>query len=159
MDETAICVICEETKPVADFGPCSRRRSGRDTRCRLCYRDYMRKWREDNLERAEANEWNSHLLRKYGITAAQYAAEAARQNHCCALCLEPTLTFPGGKKKREVRGLVVDHDHTTGRVRGLLCRTCNATLARIESFPGWEQRALEYLASGHDIRELACTPA
>jgi len=58
------------------------------------------------------------LRRDYGITEAQYEAILAQQNGVCAICFRPP------KKLR----LGVDHDHKTGRVRGLLCFRCNHRL-------------------------------
>lgn len=58
-----------------------------------------------------------HLLRKYGITEEQYNEILLHQKGCCAVCHEPPKRF--GPK------LAVDHDHTTGAIRGLLCFRCN----------------------------------
>jgi hypothetical protein len=66
-----------------------------------------------------------HLVRKRGISASEYAALMARQEDRCAICRRPCGTG---------RRLAVDHDHRTGRVRGLLCFRCNTSLARYEEF-------------------------
>lgn len=58
---------------------------------------------------------NAHLLKRFGITLIEYEAFLAYQNGTCALCPAiPTL-----------RALAVDHDHSTGAIRGLLCLRCN----------------------------------
>ena len=57
-----------------------------------------------------------HYLKKYGITDVQYEMMYRRQGGCCDICKQPYL---GGKR------LCVDHNHETGRVRGLLCSSCN----------------------------------
>lgn len=51
------------------------------------------------------------------------------QEGVCKICLEPESALSG---KGGVRALCVDHDHQTGRVRGLLCVRCNAAIARFE---------------------------
>ena len=64
---------------------------------------------------------NNHLwlrarLKKYGLTVAEFNALLALQSNKCAVCLND---FTGGKDTH------IDHDHSTGRVRGLLCGCCN----------------------------------
>jgi hypothetical protein len=65
------------------------------------------------------------VLIKRGISEAEYAAMMARQQQRCAICRGACGTG---------RQLAVDHDHRTGRVRGLLCFRCNTSLARYEEF-------------------------
>lgn len=68
------------------------------------------------------------------MSIADYDALLAAQGGRCAIC--------GARPGR--RNLAVDHDHATGKVRGLLCTTCNVKLGVIEStFP---TKAAEYLA-------------
>jgi hypothetical protein len=56
------------------------------------------------------------LMRDYGLTLEQFAGMIVRQNGCCLICHEP------------MKPAMVDHDHDTGIVRGLLCGTCNTGL-------------------------------
>ncbi len=66
----------------------------------------------------------------YGLSLDDYEAMLARQQGCCALC---------GRRPWPGRPLQVDHDHQTGRVRGLLCGVCNSTLTRFEDETiGWK---------------------
>lgn len=77
---------------------------------------------------------NNELVRRYGITLADYVAMLRAQGGGCAIC--------GQKPTR--RNLAVDHDHATGKVRGLLCAPCNTGLGTLESdFPA---KAADYLA-------------
>ncbi len=57
-------------------------------------------------------------FRKYGKSAAWYDAQLAAQGGHCAIC---PATEPGGGRKN----FCIDHDHSTGKVRGLLCHHCN----------------------------------
>lgn len=71
------------------------------------------------------------LLYSYGITLEQYDQLFEAQDGLCAVCGEPeTMTNRG-----IVRRLSVDHDHQTGRVRGLLCANCNTAVGFIEAKP------------------------
>lgn len=78
------------------------------------------------------------LKHRYNITPEQYDALNTQQKGLCAICGNP----PRGKMQR----LSVDHDHTTGRVRGLLCITCNRALGYFENAE-WHWSANVYLAN------------
>jgi len=67
------------------------------------------------------------LASKRGVSEPQYSALLERQGSRCAIC---------GKHCATGRRLAVDHDHHTGRVRGLLCFRCNTSLARYEEYAG-----------------------
>lgn len=64
-------------------------------------------------------------LRRYGITLEQYDEMMLKQNGVCAICQQHETMK---NSKGIVCNLSVDHDHITGRVRGLLCRNCNIGL-------------------------------
>lgn len=73
---------------------------------------------------------------KYGLTLEDYLRMEAEQHGCCAIC---------DKRQRNDRALFIDHDHTTGRVRGLLCSRCNTTLGRFRDDTRFLKRCLVYL--------------
>lgn len=75
-------------------------------------------------------------LRQYGLTAEDYDALLERQNGVCAICFKP----PKGKSR-----LSVDHDHVTGRVRGLLCGPCNCSIGLLNEDADVFQSAINYL--------------
>lgn len=100
--------------------PCSKCKKGermnKHSWCAQCNRDYQRE-RRTNPETREAHlEADKRRQRKflYGITAEQFDALVLEQNGCCAVCNKPT------------EKLCVDHCHESGKIRGLLCNTCNA---------------------------------
>ena len=119
------CVRCKKHKLKSEFGI----RRDKDTNggwdyntvCKECLR-------------------NSRLKCEYGITLEDYNKLFDEQNGCCAIC---------GKHQSEFkRPLSVDHDHNTGKVRGLLCTPCNNGLGVYE---GWskqfESEIIRYLIS------------
>jgi len=71
-----------------------------------------------------------------GVSLEQYEEMLARQNGGCAICGNPPKT----------RRLDVDHDHRTGKIRGLLCHRCNRALPSWVT-GAWLFKALEYIAS------------
>lgn len=120
--ETKTCNICQETKFVDEFywrtshgGKFRYRREC----CKLCWRKKVRTRLACPIAR---RKWtNSLFLRKYGITLEEYEELFKLQKGRCKIC----------NKKSKIR-LPVDHDHKTGRVRGLLCSNCNLLLGAIE---------------------------
>ena len=72
----------------------------------------------------------------YGLTPLNYETKMVIQGDACDICK--------GVNRSGIR-LAVDHDHTTGQVRGLLCSKCNTSLERIETVPLWHEKALQYL--------------
>lgn len=89
-------------------------------------RKHIENYRKNN---PNANR-NKHYKKRYGITVEEYEAMSERQNHLCAIC-----GLPETKKRRDGTAsiLAVDHDHTTGKVRELLCVGCNHMLGNIEN--------------------------
>jgi hypothetical protein len=80
-------------------------------------RAWTRAWQARNKEHRE----NYRLQYEYGITLQQYDEILAAQGGVCVLCMKPPTE----------RRLAVDHDHVTGRVRGLMHRTCNSSFRGI----------------------------
>jgi hypothetical protein len=80
----------------------------------------------------DANHHAWRILHHYGITISEYDAMIEAQQGKCALC----GTAPPRRRLRNDgepwRSLVIDHDHETGRVRGLLCGGCNIAMGRFD---------------------------
>lgn len=75
---------------------------------------------------------------KYGITLEQFEARLEAQKHRCAIC--KTADW-GGKHDTPN----VDHDHTTGEIRGMLCHGCNAGLGSFGDRPEVMRAAADYI--------------
>lgn len=85
----------------------------------------------------------AYYKRNYGITIEEYLDIAERQNYKCAICGRDN--FP--MKSSSSGLLVVDHDHNTGVVRGLLCHNCNSALGLLQDNPETLEVAIAYLKS------------
>lgn len=85
---------------------------------------------------------NARLKSRYGITAEQYQRMVEDRDNRCDICGEP----PSASSTRaHWRGkLCVDHNHATGKLRGLLCNNCNLTVGYGKQ-PAVLERAAEYL--------------
>lgn len=70
---------------------------------------------------------NANLKAAYGITLEDYKSMLAKQNGTCAICLAVD-SGPSRKDPKKTEPLFVDHNHKTGKIRGLLCRTHNTAL-------------------------------
>jgi len=89
------------------------------------------------------------LVRNYNISLTEYAQMFADQNGVCAICNQPeTAKLPGRKTEStesRVRDLSVDHDHETGKVRELLCNSCNHLLGAAKDNPEILEAAAAYI--------------
>lgn len=96
-----------------------------------------KEYREQNKEKLR----NGRLKAVYGITIEQYNEMFEKQGGVCAICLKPeTHTIKGIIVK-----LAVDHDHETGKVRGLLCNLCNTAIGHLQNSPELCRMAGKYL--------------
>jgi len=110
-----LCLSCGITKLSSEFYRHSRDKSGLGDMCKKCKSAKVK-------------------LQKYGITAQDSNAILIIQDGVCAIC----GTYPD-------RGLFVDHDHSTGVVRGLLCRACNTGIGSFRDDCSILQSAIAYL--------------
>ena len=88
-----------------------------------------------------------HLRKKYGISLADYDALLRRQRGVCAVCRRPEVRVD--RRIGRVTALVVDHDHVTERVRGLLCFACNTGIVHafdhLKNVPRGFARLIRYV--------------
>lgn len=112
------CSTCKEIRDLDQFPTELKKKFGKSYTCRLCARKAHRK----------------HELKKYGLTIESYEELLTKQEGRCAVC------------RHEVEGLLhVDHDHETGRVRGLLCRECNRGIGLLGDSLEILESAVQYL--------------
>lgn len=156
-----VCYKCRIEKSDAEFYSNSRSKDGLSTYCGGCNRKrakekyvgaYKEKivansktWYENNRERSlkTKHDWylrnvkktrNQMLIREYGITLEIYEAMEREQNGRCSICEKP-------------EPLHVDHNHATGKVRGLLCSACNRALGGFGDSSERLDKAANYLRS------------
>lgn len=113
-------------------------------------RAYQADWKRNNPDKIKAYARAAYarnpakvrakqLRSKFGITLGQFISMEAEQGGCCAVCRTDS---PGGRG-----GWHVDHNHVTGKVRGLLCNRCNMGLGYFKDDPLLLERAADYLRS------------
>lgn len=81
----------------------------------------------------------ANWLKQYGLTEEQYDAMVVAQEGRCAIC---RCAEPGGNGGKHWH---IDHDHATGRVRGVLCSECNTGLGKFKDDPNLLEAAVRYL--------------
>ena len=111
-------------RPLEVFGNDKQQASGKGAYCKVHRREYDRKYHPRRV----------HYVRKvrYGITKEQYEKLLEEQGGRCAIC-------------KRFRKLVVDHDHKTKQVRGLLCSGCNILLGHLGDDSSLLENGIKYL--------------
>lgn len=165
------CATCKRRKVVGEFGQNRSTLDGLDVRCKSCkrrkatesrerHREALRlrqqEWRKSNpelsrqLDRARYAENKAgrrsdsrarKLQEKYGLTLEQFDQMAKAQGYACAIC----GTHPEASSERNRGTLNVDHDHATGKVRGLLCISCNLGIGHFGEDSDKLRKAMAYL--------------
>lgn len=104
-------------------------------------------WAKNNPEKASRGIRNANYKRKYGITLQKYEEMYEKQGGLCDICNRPETTL--GHKGTLV-SLSVDHCHKTGKIRALLCRSCNTMLGGSRDNIDILLNAIRYLKEHHD---------
>jgi hypothetical protein len=102
---------------------------------------YMREWSRKAREANPDYHKNIFLKRHYGISIDRYNEMLVEQDGCCAICKKAEHNEIKGK----IISLAVDHDHSTGAVRALLCGDCNRALGLFRDDPALLDAAKTYL--------------
>ena len=145
-----ICTKCGYVGPEKDWVSDPRRSTGRMSECRTCSNKRKAASRlrhlEKNREKGRKGYWANReqrldycRFRNYGVTPEQYHSMIEKQRNRCAIC-GTDRAKPNVESKWHV-----DHDHTTGTVRGLLCYKCNSVLGYANNSPTVLIKAAEYL--------------
>lgn len=111
--------------------------------CKPCMNKKSKRWKKDTRYFSNGG-WNRYLKKKYNLTVDQWEDMLSKQKGKCAIC---NVHFLDIKEK-----LNVDHCHTTGKVRALLCSSCNKMLGNAKDNQDILLKSIEYLKEhGKDI--------
>ena len=131
-----MCRVCKIVQPFKNFYSQSRVKGHIASRCKKCssvrHKEYANK-NKDKIQKRHAVYWRKH---KYGLTQEEYKDMILSQNNECAICKKPSH-----------KTLHIDHDHKTGKVRGLLCSTCNTGIGFFNEDIDSLTNAVKYLKS------------
>ncbi len=140
--ENKFCSQCKEEKHIDCFPKVdpksksfSRYKNGIKPWCKECYKKYNTKYM--SKVRNSGNKIYSHYFKKYGLTQEDVILMHESRNFKCDVC--------GKDSDHRYDKLCVDHCHTTGKVRGLLCFSCNTLLGNAKDDIVILQNAILYL--------------
>ena len=171
---TKVCKKCHESKDEKKFslrsdtgkrrGVCSSCRSSTPSRDPEVQRRYKldHYYRHLKANQARSRAWNqahpdqrleTSLRYRFGITKKQFDAMVGEQKELCAACQLPETATDSRTGK--LRRLHVDHNHETGKVRGLLCTRCNLAVGYLKDDPQRAQGILTYLLRVTSVKNVA----
>ena len=131
MASVKTCSKCGKDKPLTEFYFRSENNTTRSD-CKKCCNASAMVGYHKNRERRRKTSYKYVLRTSYGMTVEDYNSMCEQQNNKCLLC-------------EEEKKLVVDHCHSSGKVRGLLCGTCNTGLGSMKDSVSILGRAIEYI--------------
>ena len=120
------CSKCGKEKKGSNFSLCKESTDGLRSVCKTCHTFFGK-------------------IKKFGIDQDKYEFMLKEQNYGCKIC--------GSKdsNNRNTEMFAIDHCHTTGKIRGLLCDTCNRGIGYLKDNKNILKRAAEYVANEGDI--------
>ena len=142
--ETRVCRVCKKQKNLLDEYYLSRKdptkKSSYSYECKECTVKRTVEYNKVNSETVRSQ----YLRRNYGLSFDEFESMLSEQNNCCAIC----GTNKPSKNKGRYKRFHVDHDKN-GKIRGLLCKSCNIALGEVEDNIHTLKSMIQYLES-HD---------
>ncbi len=108
-------------------------------RCRKCFHDSIR---VPHTRQEYVREWRLYKL--YGMEAGEFEAWWVVCRGLCFICERP-MRWPAARRGQAMDVVAVDHDHKTGKVRGLLCNACNKGIGHFRDDVNIMGKAISYL--------------
>lgn len=137
------CTVCKQAKELAQFYAYRASPDGKAYRCKACDNN-ARQASRDRVGKAvtSLSQRRRNLQFKYGMTIEDYDRMLEEQGGCAICGTDNPL---GEGNPRPAISFAVDHCHTTGRVRGLLCNPCNRGIGFLRDSPAILRKAASYL--------------
>jgi hypothetical protein len=137
------CKECLQVKPLQEFYK-QKNSKWYSSYCKPCCTKRTAILRK-SMPSSRAAEKLKYKTKRMGTTAEWFESRMQLQDGKCAIC-KCTETHSVKRESSTVRSLAIDHDHDTGKVRGLLCFRCNTSIHLIEKHGlGWLDSAVQYL--------------
>lgn len=130
------CYVCRRILPDESFAKNSTKPGEIRPECRECDNKQRRERKQKEKQRDPDAVRHKYLMKKYNISLDRYNEMVKEQNGLCWIC-------------EQEADLVVDHDHETEEVRGLLCNLCNTSLGGFKDSTDSLKKAIKYLEQKH----------
>lgn len=139
------CNACNGLHSFQSFSKDVSKKDGRSIYCNFCRRRKLKEYRKSRPEKQKEykrkhynpEQSRDYSLRyRYGMTSEGFESMFDSQGRKCALCRSD---------KTDSKNFVVDHCHETGRIRGILCSSCNRALGIFKDSVVMLKKAIEYL--------------
>lgn len=142
------CFKCKIEKEIGSFYRHPATKDGTLGKCIDCTKEYAENYKNKNIDKYNKyhkeyrnthvnQQKNYDLMKKFGITLAQFNEMFEQQEGKCLICKDHSSKFK--------KGLCVDHCHKTNKIRGLLCGNCNSAIGKLKEDPKIFAIALDYL--------------
>jgi len=148
-----ICNSCKENKPYNELVKAKKAKDGYRSWCKDCRKKYRNQPQMKLREKKQQAEYrkkfpdkdkNKWYKYKYGITLEEKRQMYDEQNGKCGICEEDMLV---------AKDCHLDHNHKTGKIRGILCDTCNRGLGYFQDNPEFLQKAAEYILNKQNTQK------
>ena len=134
--KTKVCTQCNKEKVFKKFGKNPRCKFGVNSQCKECLKIKRRKYVKSNREVTTKAHREWCIKNTYGLTLGEFDQMFEAQGGVCRVCSKINL---------DGRRLYIDHDHKTGKVRGLLCHKCNSLLGFTDDNIDYLLKVIDYL--------------
>lgn len=157
-DISKICAKCKEEKALQEFNKSNQTSDGLSRHCKFCIKTYFKEYYKKNKRKIDKKNLNwakenkdkmsefgkrhfkknfnkiksKRIKYRYNITIEEYSKMLEEQDYQCKIC-------------KEIKALCIDHDHKTGKVRGLLCGKCNRGIGFFNDNIKSLHNAIDYL--------------
>lgn len=142
-----LCPLCNKEKPLTDFYKDNNVKSCTGPICKICDKIKYKESRKINRKNNKKQIQNKALQTLYGITLSDYNRMFEEQSGVCAICGKEEIQ----KNQFGTIRLSVDHDHQTGKVRGLLCSKCNRAIGLLNDDFKILNKAAKYLKKYQEL--------
>ena len=140
-----VCTWCKEERELSEFCKNKNSKDGLHHHCKTCSR--ARDKARYQTEARRVSKRNSEFKRYYGISEKEVSEMYQAQSGLCKICNTQMEVFSSSEDKRQT--FCVDHNHDTGKVRGLLCSDCNRGIGFLKDNSEILRKAAEYLESSN----------
>lgn len=135
------CTKCKKVLGTSEFHKCKQNKKGLSYQCKACRTIRAKEWYKEKLGDGGMSYSDRNRKSKYGVTPEKFKAMRNECGDACSICGRPETKVVKGV----LYDLTIDHCHTTGKIRGLLCASCNLAIGMLQDDIDILASAISYL--------------